>query len=146
MADPLDGLVSDGTLRATTADPQTARDELEIARRHLASAQLVVDTDPTLAFVALYDAMRKAVTAHMRARGLRVTGGPGQHVKVGRYARAALAGRGIDAHVDEFDVLRDMRNQSEYDAVWVRPADVRAASVHVAAILDAVARDLDAPG
>lgn len=142
MPDPVAALLRDGTLRPTPADPETARDELAIARRHLASADLVVDADPTLAFVALYDAMRKAVSAHMRARGLRVTGGPGQHAKVGRYARAALGGRGIDGHVAEFDVLRDMRNQSEYDAVWVRPADVHAAAAHVAAIIDAVAADL----
>jgi hypothetical protein len=34
---------------------------------------------PTLAFTALYDAIRKAIAAHMRSRGYRVTRGAGAH-------------------------------------------------------------------
>ena len=135
-------LLRDGRLREVIPDVETALGELRIARRHVASAELLLESDPTLAFVALYDAMRKSISAHMRSRGLRVTGGPGQHVKVGAYARAALDHLGIDAHLAEFDTRGDLRNQSEYDALWVKPGDVSRAVVHVVAIIEAVHTDL----
>lgn len=138
-------LLRGGRVREVPADRETALGELEIAQRHVASARLLLDADPTLSFVALYDAMRKAISAHMRANGLRVTGGPGQHMKVGEYARAALEHLDIDDHLAEFDTLRDLRNQSEYDALWVKPGDVTRAVVHVAAILEAVTADLERP-
>ena len=78
----------------------------------------------------------------MRSVGNRVTGGPGQHVKTGRYATAALDHLGIGEHLVEFDALRDLRNQSEYDALWVQPGDVHAAVAHVTVILAAVTGDL----
>lgn len=105
------------------------------ARRHVASAELLLESDPNLAFVALHDAMRKSISARMRSRGLRVTCGPGQHVKVGAYARAALDHLGIDVHLAEFD---------EYGALWVKPGDVSRAVTHVAAIIEAVHADLGA--
>lgn len=143
MGEPeIAGLVRDGQLRQARPDPETARGELLVARRHVESAKRLVEDDPTLAFVALYDAMRKAISAHMRSAGYRVTGGPGQHVKTGRYASVALDHLGIDVHLGEFDALRDLRNQSEYDALWVRPEDVHAAVAHATAILDAVTADL----
>jgi protein-L-isoaspartate O-methyltransferase len=80
----------------------------------------------------------------MRARGVRVAGGPGQHARVGAYARAALDHLGVDVHVGEFDTLRDLRNQSEYDAVWVTADHVASATVHVVAIVEAVHTDLPA--
>ena len=46
-------------------------------------------SDSTLAFTALYDAIRKAISAHMRAHGYRVGRGPGAHAKTGEYAQAA---------------------------------------------------------
>jgi hypothetical protein len=92
----VDSLVATRALRRMPPDPETARTELVVARRHVDSAAVLIDSDPTLAFVALYDAMRKAVTAHMRSRGYRVTTGPGAHVKTGRYAGAALDHLGID--------------------------------------------------
>lgn len=135
-------LVRNGDLRAVRPDPETAQGELSVARRHVESAELLVEVDPTLAFVALYDAMRKAISAHMRSAGYRIAGGPGQHVKTGRYALAALDHLDIGAHLAEFNALRDLRNQSEYDALWVQPEDVHAAAEHAIAILDAVIADL----
>lgn len=110
------GLVRDGQLRQARPDPETARGELLVARRHVESAKRLVEDDPTLAFVALYDAMRKA--------------------------SVALDHLGIDVHLGEFDALRDLRNQSEYDALWVRPEDVHATVAHATAIPDAVTADL----
>ena len=61
-----------------------------MARRHIASADMIMADDSTLAFTALYDAIRKAIAAHMRLRGYRMTRGPGAHAKTGEYALAAL--------------------------------------------------------
>jgi hypothetical protein len=135
-------LLAEKRIRTVPPDPETARVELEVARRHIASAEKVVGDDPTLAFTALYDAMRKAIAAHMRSRGYRVTRGPGAHAKTGEYARAALDHLGIASHLDEFDTLRDLRNQSEYEALSVDPNEAREAFEHAVAIVDAVVRDL----
>lgn len=96
------------------SDPETAFGELAMAKTHLAAADAIAELDPTLAFIGLYDAIRKAISAYMRSRGLRVPKGLGAHVKTCRYAHIALQHLGVDEHLDEFDVLRDLRNQSEY--------------------------------
>jgi hypothetical protein len=135
-------LLAEKKIRTVPPDPETARVELEVARRHIASAEKIMDDDATLAFTALYDAIRKAIAAHMRSRGYRVTRGPGAHAKTGGYALAALDQLGIASHLDEFDTLRDLRNQSEYEALSVDVDDVREAFEHATAIVDAVVRDL----
>ena len=98
--------------------------------------------DSTLAFTALYDAMRKAIAAHMRSRGYRVTRGAGAHAKTGEYALVALDHLDIAAHLDEFGALRDLRNQSEYEALHVDVAEVHEALEHARAIVEAIADDL----
>lgn len=138
----IESLIEERVVVRVEPDPATAGDELEMARRHLAAAETIAELDPTLAFTGLYDAMRKAISAHMRSRGLRVPKGPGAHVKTGRYARVALQHLGVDEHLDEFDVLRDLRNQSEYDARVLHPEDVEDASARALAVVRAVERDL----
>lgn len=135
-------LLAEKKIRTVRPDPETAQVELDVARRHIASAEKIMDDDPTLAFTALYDAIRKAIAAHMRSRGYRVTRGLGAHAKTGEYALAALDHLDIEAHLDEFDTLRDLRNQSEYEALSVGVDDVREAVEHATAVVDAVARDL----
>jgi hypothetical protein len=135
-------LLADKKIRAVGPDPETARAEIDVARRHIASAEKIMADDSTLAFTALYDAMRKAIAAHMRSRGYRVTRGPGAHAKTGEYALAALDQLNIGAHLDEFDALRDLRNQSEYEALSVDVEEVREALEHVRAIVEAITGDL----
>ena len=128
-------LLEQKKIRTVAADPETARAEIDTARSHIASAEKIhiasaekiMAEDPTLAFTALYDAMRKAVAAHMRSRGYRVTRGPGAHKKTGEYAQAALDHLDVDWHVDEFDLLRNRRHQAEYDARHVEVEEVREA-------------------
>ncbi len=43
--------------------------------------------------------------------------------------------------VDEFDALRDLRNQREYEALHLDVEEVREALEHVAAIVEAIADD-----
>jgi hypothetical protein len=138
----LQRLLASDKIRKVAPDLDTARAELEVARRHIASAEKIMAEDPTLAFAALYDAMRKAITAHMRASGYRVTRGPGAHAKTGEYAVAALDHLSIGSHLDEFDALRDLRNQSEYEALHVDVAEVREALEHASVIVQAIAGDI----
>ena len=135
-------LLAEKKIRTVAPDPETAQAEIDIARRHIASADKIMADDSTLAFTALYDAMRKAVAAHMRSHGYRVTRGPGAHAKTGEYAVAALDHLEIGAHLDEFDALRGLRNQSEYDALQLDVDEVREALEHVRTIVEAIGRDL----
>jgi hypothetical protein len=86
--------------------------------------------------------MRKAIQGHMRAHGFRVTRGQGGHVKTGAYARAAMDELGIDSELMEFDTIRQLRNQSEYEALFVQPDEVEDALASAHAIVDAVAHAL----
>ncbi|MEX2211791.1 MAG: hypothetical protein WD689_08540 [Gaiellaceae bacterium] len=138
----IERLLAEKAIRRVTPDPETAGAEIDIARRHIESAEKIMADDSSLAFTALYDAMRKAIAAHMRSRGYRVTKGLGAHAKTGEYALAALDHLDVGAHLDEFDALRDLRNQSEYEALHVNVAEVREALEHASAIVEAVAGDL----
>ena len=135
-------LLAEKKIRTVSPDPETAQAEIDAARRHIASAETIMADDSTLAFTALYDAMRKAIVANMRSRGYRVTRGAGAHAKTGEYALAALDHLDISSHVDEFDALRDLRNQSEYEALKVNVKEVRKALEHVSVIVEAIAGDL----
>jgi hypothetical protein len=83
-------LLADRKITRVDPDLVTALEEIATARRHIAAAAEIAELDPTLAFTGLYDAMRKAIQAHMRANGYRVSKGTGGHRKTGEYARAAL--------------------------------------------------------
>lgn len=143
MSEEIESLIEKRVVVRVEPDPATAREELEMARRHLAAAETIAELDPTLAFTGLYDAIQKAISAHMRSNGFRVPKGLGTHVKAGQYARVALQHLGVDEHLDEFDVLRDLRNQSEYDARAMSSDDVEDASARALAIVRAIERDLD---
>lgn len=138
-------LVSQRIVERVPADPATAGTELRVARRHVESAALVAESDPTAAFALGYDAIRKAIAAHMRARGLRVRSAAGHHRRAGRYAVAALDDREVAGHLEAFDHLRRLRNQSQYDGLEVEPHEVAELLVHARAIVDAVGDDLGAP-
>lgn len=135
-------LLADKVIQRIPADQETAGAEIEVARRHILSARKIMKDDPALAFTGLYDAMRKAVVAHMRSRGFRIAKMQGSHKKTGEYASAALDHLRIGEHLDEFDALRNLRNQSEYDGVSLYLEDVQEALDHVQVIVEAIARDL----
>lgn len=135
-------LLAERKIERADSDRETALEEIDTARRHIAAAREIAELDPMLAFIGLYDAIRKAVQAHMRAGGYRITGGLGAHVKTGEYARAALDALDIDEHLDEFDALRIVRNQSEYKALFIGPGEVERALENAHAIVETVAGTL----
>ena len=118
-----------------------ARHELDVARKHHESAETILESDPAGAFQIGYDAMRKSISAHMRARGYRAAK-QGAHVKTGLYAHAALDGVDIQDHLDAFDELRQTRHQSEYDALELESEEVSDLLMHAQAFVEAIAADL----
>lgn len=139
----LDDLVADGVIERVAADPETARVELEQARLHVESATAIADRDPVGAFAIAYDAIRKALSAHMRHHGYRAGKGKGHHARTGRYAAAAIDDARVEEHLEAFDELRQLRNQAEYDAVLLNTDDVADALARAEAIIAAVGKDLD---
>ncbi len=140
--DELDELTAEGVIEQVAADPETARIELEQARLHVESAAEIAARDPVAAFAIGYDTIRKSLSAHMRSRGYRVSKGKGHHARTGRYAIAAIDDARVEEHLEAFDELRQLRNQSEYDALLLGSEDVADALALAHAIIEAVERDL----
>src|SRR5216683_2517037 len=131
-------LVRDGRVERVAADVPAAWTRVDEAKTHLASSAVLAKTDPALAYVALYDAARKAITAHMQALGYRATNRPGAHHAVALYAEGTLATGEADPHVRAFDRMRQIRNRSEYEQ---QPISTRVLSTdleHAKAIVAAV--------
>lgn len=106
--------IATGDLDRVQASMAVAADRVNDARRHVRSARALADDDPTLAVAACHDAIRKAITGHMAASGLRPRAGEGAHRIVLEYARRQLADV-IDAgSLDEADDIRRDRGLAEY--------------------------------
>ena len=92
-------LVRQGRIERVTPDVVAAWDRLGEAKIHLTSSEKLAKSDPILAYLALYDASRKAITAHMQANGYRATNRAGAHQAVGLYAEATFGTSPAAAHV-----------------------------------------------
>ena len=108
-------LVRQGRIERVTPDVVASWDRLGEAKIHLLSSEKLAKSDPILAYLALYDAARKAITAHMQANGYRAANRAGAHQAVALYAEATLRTGGTAAHVKAFDRMRQVRNRSEYE-------------------------------
>ncbi len=112
----LDQLLEEGRLERVPADPNMAASMLEEAKRHLLSAGQIMELDAVGAYSLLYDAARKAVTAHMLTSGYRAAPNrPGAHAAVVVYAAAALPSERLDDLIRNFDRMRRTRNRAEYE-------------------------------
>jgi hypothetical protein len=101
-----------GELSQITANAELADRLLATARQHLASARLLADTDPYLAYVAVYDAIRKALSALLQIQGLRATTSGG-HLAV-MHAVQAQFGASMGAILRPVDRIRVTRHEAEY--------------------------------
>lgn len=97
-----------------TVNMGAAGERVNDARRHVSSARRLADDDPTLAMSACHDAIRKGITAHMNAAGLRPRGGEGAHRVVLDYARHELADIIAAEDLVEADDIRRDRGLAEY--------------------------------
>jgi hypothetical protein len=135
-------LVEEGELERVEPDRELAEQELSDAITHLQSAEKLVDEDPLLAYTALYDATRKALAAHMRARGLRVRGKVGYHAKTMRYGAAGLAHLGLDEELERLDEMRIIRNDAEYEGRRIGRQEVAADLETARRVIEAARADL----
>ena len=111
----LAALVRDGRIEKVPADLPAAWTRLDEAKLHLASSAALAKPDPTMAYVVLYDAARKAITAHMLASGYRAANRPGAHQAVALYGQTVITASFAVAHIRAFERMRQVRNRSEYD-------------------------------
>jgi hypothetical protein len=139
----LDELVAGGRIELVPADVRAAGALLAEAARHLTSAAAIASTDPNGAYSLLYDAARKAVIAHMLARGYRVASGRlGGHDAVVRYAEASLSEGPHSEHVAQLDRMRRARNRSEYGFATFGARQLETDLQHARAIVAAVRANL----
>jgi len=103
-------LVSVRDLQRVTGSAADGAPGLSRARDTLTSAERLVESDPTNAFVLAYDAARQACTALLAQQGLRptVTGG---HLAVERAVRAQFGTTFAD-----YGRMRRRRHEVEYPA------------------------------
>jgi hypothetical protein len=137
-----DDLLRSGRLERVPADLGAAMDRLAACEQHLRSADLLADDDPVMAYAALYDAARKAVTAHMLANGVRAANRAGAHEAVGLYAASELSDPTGSAL--RFQAMRLKRNRSEYHDVPVGQQEVVADLSRARDIVAAVRGALEA--
>ncbi len=129
-----------GRIETVPADKRSAAARLAKAAQHLKTALALVSVDNDVAYTALYDAARKAVTAHMLAYGLRVPSGPGAHEAVGIYGIERIPDATGSIH--QYQRLRRTRNKSEYNDTVLGVAQVTADLAHATNIVSATRADL----
>lgn len=117
-------LLRQGRLQRVPTDRATALARLEVAEQHIATARrlLAEGLDLEIAYVALYDAARKAVTAAMLASGVRAAHRGGAHEAVAIWC-AEVLGPGCPP-ARRFDGLRRRRHRSEYEDLALSGPDV----------------------
>ena len=138
-----------GSVEKVKPNMGAAGERINDARRHVRSARLLAEDDSTLAIAACHDAIRKALTGHMAANGLRVRGTEGAHKRTLGYARSELAALITEEDLEEADALRKDRALAEYGDFAARQltaAHVFAAAEVAERIVGAVAGHLASRG
>lgn len=140
----VDRLIADGELQRAPANREHADQLLVQARKDLASAELLLDTNPKRAYESIYDAARMALTAVLENQGLRPTS-RGGHIAPYTAVSAQLDPP-MGAVLRPFDRMRRTRNRSEYPSFTtpdVTPDNVRADLPIAAAIVEVCEGVLD---
>jgi len=123
----IDKLIADGELQRVPPNREHADQLLVQSRKDLASAELLLDSNPKRAYESLYDAARMALTAVLENEGLRPTS-RGGHIAPYSAVIAQLDPP-MGAILRPFDRMRRTRNRSEYPSFTtpdVPPDNVRA--------------------
>ena len=137
----VEALLVSGRLERIAVDRSAASLRLAKAEQHLATAQMLLGQDNEVAYTALYDAARKAATAHMLARGIRAsTSKPGAHEAVGIYLAEMVPDP--TGSVGKFQRIRSKRNGTEYRDLIVGDQEIASDLVHATNIVAAVRADL----
>ena len=123
----IDKLIADGELQRVPPNREHADQLLMQSRKDLASAELLLDSNPKRAYESLYDASRMALTAVLENEGLRPTS-RGGHIAPYSAVIAQLDPP-MGAILRPCDRMRRTRNRSEYPSFTtpdVMPDNVRA--------------------
>jgi len=106
-------LIERGRLERVSPRRDTAEHLIREARRHLVSASSLAQTpDRSMAFVAAYDAARKAFSAILAIQGIRAKGGDGGHAVLLDAVRPQFPE--YRKQLQRFDWMRTVRNNIEY--------------------------------
>lgn len=111
----MQGLINEGRLQKVAASRTHADRLTQQAKRHLASASTIANSDPEGAYALLYTASRKALTAVLEVQGLRPTVSGG-HVVVYLALRAQLDPP-MGKIILSFNRMRRSRHDNEYPPV-----------------------------
>lgn len=111
----LDDELAQHRISRVTPNPERAGALVNMARKHIASARSLAESDPTLAVAACHDAIRKSVDAHCGANGYRIENRQGAHIRAIEYARHVI---GVSESVAlELDHVRTRRHAAEYGSL-----------------------------
>jgi uncharacterized protein (UPF0332 family) len=136
------GMIERQELTQVTANAELADRLLVTARQHVASARLLAASDPYLAYAAVYDAIRKALSALLQVQGLRATTSGG-HLAV-MHAVQAQFGASMGAILRPVDRIRVTRHEAEYPgpATYIDEDAVHDDLPKAEAVIEAVAKAL----
>lgn len=136
-------MIAGGELERVTADEELAHRIINVALSHLATAEREADLDPVMAYSALYDAARKALTALLQIQGLRPTRSGG-HLAVIAACRAQFDPP-LGATLRPLDRMRRVRHTAEYptSSTMIDSDTVREDLPKAGAIVDAARRLVD---
>lgn len=135
----IERLLAAGDLETLTGAAANGEPWLTKARRTLASAEAIADTDPDSAFTLAYDAARFACAALLAQQGLRATS------RGGHYAVETAVREQFDGKFSSFGGIRRQRNDIEYPTVVtspITPADALSAVGLAAEMADAAGQFL----
>jgi uncharacterized protein (UPF0332 family) len=129
-------------LEQVTAHSELAERLLATARQHLASARLLAPSDPYLGYEAVYDAIRKSLSALLQIQGLRATT-VGGHLAVTRAIQAQF-GASMGSILRPVDRIRVARHEAQYpgQVTYVDEQSVLDDLPKAEAIVDAVEQTL----
>lgn len=131
-----------GELTQVSADTELADRLLAAARQHVVSADLLADNDSYLAYSAIHDAIRKALSALLQVQGLRPTTSGG-HLAVSQAIHAQF-GASMGSILRPVDRIRITRHSAEYPgpATYIDPDTVRQDLPKAEVIIEAAAKAL----
>jgi hypothetical protein len=129
--------VIDAAVQEVGVDLNEARKGLNQAMNHLRSAERCVDNES--AFILLYTAAHKALTAVLLSVGLRVTEGERSHVMLLREAKKHLGSEHAEL-LSRVDRARRKRHDVAYETEEIAEGELKGMQSDVKKTLDAALR------
>lgn len=119
----VNAMLQRGEIDRVVGDLTNVHELLSIAPKHLASAEMLIATDPVGAYSMLYDGVRKSLAAILLAQGLRATTGGG-HIAIERVVLAQFTKPPPSAAFRPFSRMRVTRHNGEYGSNSAIDADL----------------------